>query len=88
MKSISVISRFQAYALIELATYNIMFCITATIAVAVVILLIAVLLRMIVLQLPRRDLATETSTTASLPTEMVKQYPFYTSTYSYVISIL
>ena len=52
-------------------------CITATIAVAVVILLIAVLLRKIVLQLPQfapttSDLATETSTTASLPTELVK----------------
>ena len=49
-------------------------CITATIAVAVVLLLIAV---KIVLQLPRlapttNDLATETSTAASLPTELVK----------------
>ena len=59
-------------------------CITATITVAVLLLLIAV---KIVLQLPRlapttNDLATETSTTASLPTELVKQYPSsYTSTY-------
>ena len=63
-------------------------CTTATIAVVVLILLIAVLLRKIVLQLPRfapttNDLAAETSTTASLPTELVKytiQYTFYTST--------